>query len=259
MSTACSNWFWVSVWTTSFWTISDLSLARSQTFWISKCTFFCSFLSIQRSDFDLLPDTPDMFAQMGDNGNGFVIAYMIWLFSSFDSLERFSYGVFVFFGLMTFLGGVFVFFLVPDTKNIPLEAMDGKPGDCFKCTIHSLMASHDQSSGLAVISAGMPTGKLSRCCVNSRDTTLVVILTEMQKRLNTSSPRRRVIEWSVTNMGYGTRVVQQCRIYHRGVNCHSRHESRNAPVETYHNRSSLTLKSHENNQRLCWLRVRFTE
>lgn len=50
-------------------------------------------------------------------------------------INSFSYGVFVFFGLMMFLGGVFVFFLVPDTKNIPLEAMDGKLYGCFNSTV----------------------------------------------------------------------------------------------------------------------------
>ncbi|BGP19526.1 hypothetical protein JCM10213v2_007621 [Rhodosporidiobolus nylandii] len=48
--------------------------------------------------------TPDMFRQMGDDGNGF--------------------GVYIFFASMTLLSIPYLVFLLPETKNVPLEEMD---------------------------------------------------------------------------------------------------------------------------------------
>lgn len=47
--------------------------------------------------------------------------HSLWLF---DPDSCCTTGVFIFFGLMMFFGGVFTYLLVPETKNIPLEAMD---------------------------------------------------------------------------------------------------------------------------------------
>ncbi|TFK45826.1 general substrate transporter [Heliocybe sulcata] len=40
-------------------------------------------------------------------------------------LAHISYGTFIFFGVFSFLGGLFVLFLVPETKGLTLEEMDG--------------------------------------------------------------------------------------------------------------------------------------
>ena len=41
-----------------------------------------------------------------------------------DMLASLKYGTFVFFGLMTFAGGVFIGSYVPETKRLTLEEMD---------------------------------------------------------------------------------------------------------------------------------------
>ena len=41
-----------------------------------------------------------------------------------DMLETLKYGTFIFFGLLTFGGAVFVWFVVPETKRLTLEEMD---------------------------------------------------------------------------------------------------------------------------------------
>lgn len=39
-------------------------------------------------------------------------------------LEKFKYGTFIFYGILTFGGGVFVWLCVPETKRLTLEEMD---------------------------------------------------------------------------------------------------------------------------------------
>lgn len=39
-------------------------------------------------------------------------------------VAKMGYGTFIFFGLMSFLGAAFVYFLVPETKGRTLEEMD---------------------------------------------------------------------------------------------------------------------------------------
>ncbi|KAF9735174.1 hypothetical protein PMIN03_008821 [Paraphaeosphaeria minitans] len=41
-----------------------------------------------------------------------------------DMLNTMTYGTYVFFGMLTFLGALFVFFIVPETKGLTLEEMD---------------------------------------------------------------------------------------------------------------------------------------
>lgn len=41
-----------------------------------------------------------------------------------DMLEHMRYGTYIFFGILTFLGAVFIFFIVPETKGLSLEEMD---------------------------------------------------------------------------------------------------------------------------------------
>lgn len=48
-----------------------------------------------------------------------------------DMITHMKYGTFIFFGVLTLLGSVFVFFFVPETKRLTLEEMDvlfGSPG-----------------------------------------------------------------------------------------------------------------------------------
>ena len=40
-----------------------------------------------------------------------------------------NYGTFLFFGLICFIGGVFIYFVVPETRNLTLEEMDEVFGD----------------------------------------------------------------------------------------------------------------------------------
>lgn len=44
-------------------------------------------------------------------------------------VQSMGYGTFIFFGLMCFLGALFIYFLVPETKNLTLEEMDEVFGD----------------------------------------------------------------------------------------------------------------------------------
>ena len=41
-----------------------------------------------------------------------------------DMIEKITYGTFIFFGLMTFFGVCFIWFVVPETKRLSLEEMD---------------------------------------------------------------------------------------------------------------------------------------
>ncbi|KAK3995298.1 quinate permease [Cladorrhinum sp. PSN332] len=41
-----------------------------------------------------------------------------------DMLERITYGTYILFGLLTYLGAVFIWFFVPETKRLTLEEMD---------------------------------------------------------------------------------------------------------------------------------------
>lgn len=40
-----------------------------------------------------------------------------------------TYGTFIFFGLICFIGALFIYFVVPETKNLTLEEMDEVFGD----------------------------------------------------------------------------------------------------------------------------------
>lgn len=41
-----------------------------------------------------------------------------------DMLANMTYGTYIFFGVLTFLGAAFVYFIVPETKGLSLEEMD---------------------------------------------------------------------------------------------------------------------------------------
>lgn len=56
-------------------------------------------------------------------------------------LERFKHGAFIFYGILTFGGGVFVWLCVPETKRLTLEEMDaifGSVGVAEEVRIHSI-------------------------------------------------------------------------------------------------------------------------
>lgn len=44
-------------------------------------------------------------------------------------IQNIKYGTFIFFGIMCMLAAAFVYFLVPETKNLTLEEMDEVFGD----------------------------------------------------------------------------------------------------------------------------------
>ena len=46
-----------------------------------------------------------------------------------DMVAKMKYGTFIFFGAMCFIGAAFVYFVVPETKNLTLEEMDEVFGD----------------------------------------------------------------------------------------------------------------------------------
>ena len=59
-----------------------------------------------------------------------------------DMLESLKYGTFIFFGLMTFGGGLFIWFYVPETKRLTLEEMDtlfGSMGVAETVSAHSVL------------------------------------------------------------------------------------------------------------------------
>lgn len=41
-----------------------------------------------------------------------------------DMIEHITYGTYLIFGILTFLGAAFIWFLVPETKRLTLEEMD---------------------------------------------------------------------------------------------------------------------------------------
>jgi hypothetical protein len=41
-----------------------------------------------------------------------------------DMLNGMTYGTYIFFGMLTFIGALFVYFIVPETKGLTLEEMD---------------------------------------------------------------------------------------------------------------------------------------
>lgn len=44
-------------------------------------------------------------------------------------ISTMKYGTFIFFGLICFISAVFIYFVVPETKNLTLEEMDEVFGD----------------------------------------------------------------------------------------------------------------------------------
>lgn len=44
-------------------------------------------------------------------------------------VQHMGFGTFIFFGLMCFIGAAFIYFVVPETKNLTLEEMDEVFGD----------------------------------------------------------------------------------------------------------------------------------
>lgn len=41
-----------------------------------------------------------------------------------DMLDKLTYGTYIFFGMITFLGAAFIYFFTPETKQLSLEEMD---------------------------------------------------------------------------------------------------------------------------------------
>ncbi len=60
-------------------------------------------------------------------------------------LQKITFGTFIFFGLLTFGGGAFIWFFVPETKRLTLEEMDVLFGSKGVAEAVSLTASFDAS------------------------------------------------------------------------------------------------------------------
>lgn len=72
-----------------------------------------------------------------------------------DLLEKITYGTYILFGLITFLGAAFIWFFVPETKRLSLEEMDiifGSEGAAQKD--QERMAEINEEIGLAAIMRG---------------------------------------------------------------------------------------------------------
>ena len=72
-----------------------------------------------------------------------------------DLLEKITYGTYILFGLLTFVGAGFIWFFVPETKRLSLEEMDiifGSEGAAQKD--QERMAEINQEIGLAAIMNG---------------------------------------------------------------------------------------------------------
>ena len=46
-----------------------------------------------------------------------------------DMIAAMGYGTFIFFGLICFISAIFIYFVVPETRNLTLEEMDEVFGD----------------------------------------------------------------------------------------------------------------------------------
>ncbi|KAF2844584.1 general substrate transporter [Plenodomus tracheiphilus IPT5] len=74
-----------------------------------------------------------------------------------DLLEKITYGTYILFGLISFLGAAFIWFFVPETKRLSLEEMDivfGSEGTALKD--RERMEEINREIGLTAISGGDP-------------------------------------------------------------------------------------------------------
>lgn len=71
-----------------------------------------------------------------------------------------GYGTFIFFGVMCFIGAAFIFFVVPETKNLTLEEMDEVFGDEAGNAIEDRNRLHEIYTDLGLIEPEMGTETL---------------------------------------------------------------------------------------------------
>lgn len=72
-----------------------------------------------------------------------------------DLLERITWGTYILFGLLTFVGAAFIYFFVPETKRLSLEEMDivfGSEGAALKDQERMEAINHE--IGLSALSGG---------------------------------------------------------------------------------------------------------
>ena len=84
------------------------------------------------------------FHWIGEFYTSYAVSYM---------LRDIEYGTFLFFGTMTLLGGIFVFFFVPETTGLALEDMDllfESPGFAWQQMKAYQAARHERSSLVVV-------------------------------------------------------------------------------------------------------------
>lgn len=85
-----------------------------------------------------------------------------------------GFGVYMFFATMMILAAIFVFFLVPETKAIPLESMErlfsgGLPARKAHAVVLAEVREHDRQfrrDSLAEISDGSGSGKVNELGYN---------------------------------------------------------------------------------------------
>jgi MFS family permease len=76
-----------------------------------------------------------------------------------ELLESITYGTYILFGLLTFVGAAFIWFFVPETKRLTLEEMDtifGSEGAALKD--QERMAEINREIGLAALSGDASSG-----------------------------------------------------------------------------------------------------
>ncbi|KAI2787094.1 hypothetical protein POX_f07452 [Penicillium oxalicum] len=75
-------------------------------------------------------------------------------------VDKMGYGTFIFFGVMCFIGAAFIFFVVPETKNLTLEEMDEVFGDEAGNAIEDRNRLHEIYTDLGLIEPEMGTETL---------------------------------------------------------------------------------------------------
>ncbi|EPS28365.1 hypothetical protein PDE_03311 [Penicillium oxalicum 114-2] len=76
-------------------------------------------------------------------------------------VDKMGYGTFIFFGVMCFIGAAFIFFVVPETKNLTLEEMDEVFGDEAGNAIEDRNRLHEIYTDLGLIEPEMGTETLT--------------------------------------------------------------------------------------------------
>jgi hypothetical protein len=77
-----------------------------------------------------------------------------------DMVDKMKYGTFIFFGAMCFIGAAFVYFVVPETKNLTLEEMDEVFGDEAGTALEDRNRLLEIYTDLGLLDSGSPEEKV---------------------------------------------------------------------------------------------------